>query len=140
MSTHEDFEREEHVKGSSNRAFGLVFAVVFFLIGLFPLIKSGSVRFWSLGIGAAFLAVSFLRPAILQPLNALWTRFGLFLNKIISPVMLGVLFYLVVTPVGMMMRFFSGNPMRPDFDPKADSYWIKRDPPGPKPESMSDQF
>ena len=140
MSTHEDFDREEKIKGSSNRSFGLVFTVVFFIIGLLPLFWSGSVRIWSLGIGATFLLVTFLWPEVLQPLNKLWTRFGLLLNKIISPVMLAALFFLVVTPTGILMRIFSGNPLKPKFDPKADSYWIKRDPPGPKPESMSDQF
>ncbi len=140
MSPHEDFNREEKVKGSSNRSFGLVFTVVFFLIGLFPLLGSGPVRLWSLGLGGAFFVVSFLRPDVLQPLNRLWTQFGLLLNKIISPVILAVLFFLVVTPTGLLMRLFSGNPLKPRFDPKADSYWIKRDPPGPKPESMSDQF
>ncbi len=140
MSTHEDFDREEHIKGSSNRSFGLVFAVVFFLIGLFPLLGSGSVRLWSLGLGAAFLIVSLLRPQVLQPLNKLWTRFGLLLNKIVSPVMLAALFFLVVTPTGLLMRLFSGNPLKPCFDRKAESYWVKRDPPGPKPESMSNQF
>ena len=140
MSTHEDFDREEHIKGSSNRSFGLVFAVVFFLIGLFPLLGSGSIRLWSLGLGAAFLIVSLLRPQVLQPLNKLWTRFGLLLNKIVSPVMLAALFFLVVTPTGLLMRLFSGNPLKPGFDRKAESYWVKRDPPGPKPESMSNQF
>ena len=140
MRTHEDFDREEKIKGSSNRSFGLVFTVVFFIIGLLPLFWSGSVRIWSLGIGATFLLVTFVWPEVLQPLNKLWTRFGLLLNKIISPVMLAALFFLVVTPTGILMRIFSGNPLKPKFDPKADSYWIKRDPPGPKPESMSDQF
>jgi len=140
MSTHEDFNREEQIKGSSNRSFGLVFAVVFFLIGLLPLVGSGPVRLWSLGLGGAFLVVSFLCSQILQPLNRLWTKFGLLLNKVISPVMLAALFFLVVTPTGLLMRLFSGNPLKPRFDRKADTYWVKRDPPGPKPETLSDQF
>jgi len=140
MSAHEDFNRDEKITGSSNRSFGLVFTVVFFLIGLFPLINSGSIRIWSMGLGGVFLLVSLLRPEVLQPLNDLWTKFGLLLNKMISPILLAALFFLVVTPVGILMRIFSGNPMKPKFDPNASSYWIKRDPPGPKPESMSDQF
>ena len=140
MSAHEDLNRDEKIKGSSNRSFGLVFTVVFVLIGLFPLINSGSIRVWSLGLSGVFLLASFLKPEVLQPLNNLWTKFGLLLNKIISPIMLAALFFLVVTPTGIMMRIFSGNPMKPKFDPSAESYWIKRDPPGPKPESMSDQF
>ena len=140
MSAHEDLNRDEKIKGSSNRSFGLVFTVVFVLIGLFPLISSGSIRIWSLCLSGVFLLASLLKPEVLQPLNNLWTKFGLLLNKIISPIMLAVLFFLVVTPTGILMRIFSGNPMKPKFDPSAESYWIKRDPPGPKPESMSDQF
>jgi hypothetical protein len=140
MSAHEEFNREEEIKGSSNRSFGIVFTIVFLIIGLIPLINSGPIRVWSLGLGAAFLLTSFIKPEILQPLNNLWTRFGLLLSKIMNPIILGILFFLVVTPIGMLMRIFSGNPMKPKFDPTAQSYWIKRDPPGPKPESMSDQF
>jgi hypothetical protein len=140
MSAHEELNREEEIIGSSNRSFGLVFTVVFLIIGLIPLIGSGSVRIWSLGLAALFLLASFIKPGILQPLNNLWTRFGLLLSKVMNPIILGLLFFLVVTPVGILMRIFSGNPMKPKFDPTAQSYWIKRDPPGPKPESLSDQF
>ncbi|MGV7219903.1 MAG: SxtJ family membrane protein [Nitrospinales bacterium] len=140
MSAHEELNREEEIQGSSNRSFGIVFTIVFLIISLIPLINSGSIRIWSLVLAAIFLLASFIKPEILQPLNNLWTRFGLLLSKVMNPIILGLLFFLVVTPIGILMRIFSGNPMKPKFDPTAQSYWIKRDPPGPKPESLSDQF
>lgn len=140
MSVHENLDREEAVQGSSDRTFGLVFTVVFLALGLWPLWKGGAVHYWSLGVGAAFLILSFARPTLLGPLNRLWMKFGLLLNRIVSPVILGILFFLVVTPTGLLMRLFGGNPLRLGFDSKEKSYWIKRDPPGPDPKTMSNQF
>lgn len=140
MSAHENVDREEAIKGSSDRTFGLVFTVLFLVIGLLPLWKGGSVHYWSLGISAVFLILSLARAELLGPLNRLWMKFGLLLNRIVSPVILAILFFLVVTPTGMLMRLFGGNPLRLGFDAKEKSYWIKRDPPGPDPETMSNQF
>ncbi len=137
---HEDFAREAKVEGSSDRSFGFVFAVVFALIGLWPLMGGGQVRIWGLGIAAAFALVALARPGLLAPLNRLWTRFGLLLHKVVSPLIMGMLFYLTVTPIGLLMRAMGKDPLRLRPDPDAASYWIERDPPGPPPETMKNQF
>ena len=140
MGTHEDFSRTHDVKASSNRAFGLVFTVLFLLIGLWPLFHSQPLRGWSLIVAGVFLVVTLAAPALLGPLNKLWLRFGLLLNRIISPIVLGFMFYAVVTPMGALMRVFGKDPMRLRRDDRSESYWIKREPPGPKPDSLPHQF
>ena len=98
-STHERLSDNETVKGSSDRSFGLVFAAVFTIIGLWPLISSSGVRWWSLAIALVFAGVAFARPSLLAPLNLLWTKFGLLLNRIVSPLVMGLLFFVVITPI-----------------------------------------
>ena len=138
--SHEDLSREDEVEGSSDRSFGVVFAVVFLIIGLLPLLHSGSVRWWSVGVSAAFGAVALTIPSVLAVPNRLWMKFGLLLAKVVSPIALGILFYLVFMPVGLVMRIANKDPLRLRFDPAAKSYWIPRDPPGPAPTSMTNQF
>lgn len=128
------------VQIGSERSFGIVFAVVFVLIGLWPLKAGGDVRLWALGLAAAFLLVALVAPRLLKPLNLIWFKFGLLLHKIMTPLVMGLLFFLTVTPVGMLMRATGKDPMRLKRDPTAASYWINRDPPGPKPDSMKNQF
>ncbi len=137
---HESYERSEDVRGSSDRSFGIVFAVVFGAIGLLPLAFGAGVRLWSLGVGAAFLLVALAIPSILAPLNRLWLRFGLLLHRIVSPLVLGIMFFLVITPMGLLMRAFGKDLLRLRYDEAAASYWIDRIPPGPPPESLTDQF
>lgn len=137
---HEDFGREAKVEGSSDRSFGAVFAAVFAIVGLWPLTGGGGVRIWSLGIAAAFALAALARPGLLAPLNRLWMRFGLLLHRVVSPLVMGMLFYLTVTPTGMLMRALGKDPLRLRRDPGAQSYWIERDPPGPAPETMKNQF
>lgn len=137
---HESLQRERQVEGSSNRSFGIVFAVVFAIIALFPLLFGGALRWWSVVIALAFLALALLAPATLAPLNRIWMRFGLLLHKIVSPIVLGIMFFLVVTPIGLLMRATGKDPLRLRPDKSARTYWIDRTPPGPKPESLTDQF
>jgi Saxitoxin biosynthesis operon protein SxtJ len=137
---HESYQRDEQVQGSSDRSFGVVFAVVFALIGTVPWLFGGIVRLWALAVGAGFLAVAFVAPTLLAPFNRLWLRFGLFLHKIVSPLVLGVMFFLVITPMGVLMRLFGKDPLRLKLDRASESYWIPRQPPGPPPESLKDQF
>lgn len=139
-NSHEDLSRQEEVKGSSNRSFGLVFAVVFLLIALFPLLQGHAVRLWALGASGALFFVAFLLPALLTHPNRLWLRFGLLLSTIVSPVAMGVLFYLVITPTGLVMRWLGHDPLRLKFDTTTSSYWIKREPPGPEPKSLFNQY
>lgn len=125
---HEILEDRTEVRLGSERSFGMVFAVVFAIIGLLPLIKSAGPRYWSLGVAAAFLVVALFIPKLLAPLNRLWFRIGLLLHAIINPIIMGLMFYVVLTPTGFLMRLFGKDILRLKFDPKADSYWIKRDP------------
>ncbi len=138
--THERLSEDEVVKGSSDRSFGLVFTAVFTLIGLWPLLSGEGVRWWSLAVALIFAALAIARPSALAPLNRLWTRFGLMLNRIVSPLVMGLLFYLIITPFALIMRAVGKDPLRLEFDPGAESYWIEREPPGPAPESIKNQF
>lgn len=137
---HESLQRQDQVRASSDRAVGLVFAVVFLLIGLFPWFFGGGLRPWALIVGAVFVATALLMPALLGPLNRVWTLLGLLLHKVMTPFVLGVMFFLVITPMGVVMRMFGGDPLRLHFDRQRPSYWLERSPPGPKPETFSDQF
>ena len=137
---HEDFGRTQQVKGGSNRAFGIVFAVVFVIIGLWPLLGGAGVRLWSLIIAGLFVAVAFLKPDILQPLNNLWTKFGLLLHKIVSPLIMGLIFFTTVVPTGLIVRLLGKDLLGLKLHPEQASYWIERNPPGPAPETMKNQF
>ena len=139
-STHETFTRDGAVKGSSDRSFGIVFTVLFVVIGLWPLLESGTVRIWSLVVATLILAVALIRPSLLKPFNRGWMKFGLLLHKITNPIIMGLIFFLAVTPTAMVMRATGKDPLRRKFDPSVRSYWIERDPPGPQPETMKQQF
>ena len=138
--THEDLSRRQEVKASSNRAFGWVFAIIFLIIALSPLVSGGALRRWSLIVSGLVAVVTMTGPALLTIPNRLWLRFGLLLHRIVSPVVLAIMFYGVLTPMGALMRAIGKDPLRLRRNGSAESYWIKRDPPGPKPESMSNQF
>ena len=130
----------DDVKISSNRSFGIVFFIVFLLIATYPLTYSGEIRVWSITISFTFLVLGLLNSKILTPLNKLWFKFGIFLGKIISPLIMGIIFFLVVTPTGLIMRMFGKDPLRQKIDKDVASYWIEREPPGPSPNSMKNQF
>lgn len=118
----------------------MVFAVVFALFGLWPLVADEAVRWWALGLSAAFLGLALARPAVLQPLNRLWTKFGLLLHRLTNPVIMAVLFFLTIVPLGLIMRVLGKDSLFLIPDPQAKSYWIEREPPGPDPETMPNQF
>jgi hypothetical protein len=141
MSTHERFEPLHEIKTSSDRSFGLVFACLFLIIGgSLMLAGPGSAYLWFLPAGALFLAAAVLAPGMLAPLNRVWTRFGLLLHAIVSPVVLGSIFFLVVMPIGLAMRLFGKNPLPLRFDREAKTYWIERGPAGPHRGGFRDQF
>ena len=127
----------DEIKLGSNRSFGIVFFIVFVLIATYPLLNQEEVRIWSLIISFLFLFLGLLNSKILTPLNKLWFRFGLFLGKIISPIIMGVIFFLVVTPIGLLMRFFGKDVLNLKLNKKKSSYWIEKV--GPK-SKMSNQF
>lgn len=137
---HEDLARSGGIEISSDRAFGIVFSVVFAIIGLFPLADSGAVRVWALAVAVAFLVVALARPTLLGPLNRLWLKVGALLHRIVSPLVLGLLFYGIVLPTGLLMRLVGKRSIPVGFDREPESYWIPRDPPGPPPEGMKNQF
>lgn len=140
MSSHENLDRQHEVKGSSDRFFGLTFFVFFLFIALWPLLWGRPLRSAALGISLVFLAISFIRPILLAPFNKLWLKFGALLHSITSPIILGVMFYLVITPVGLLMRLTGKDFLRLKFDPDTASYWIRREPPGPEKNSLHRQF
>ena len=126
----------DDIKISSNRSFGIVFFIVFFLLALYPLTYNGETRLWSLIISLIFLVLGLLNSKILTPLNKLWFRFGIFLGKIISPLIMGIIFFLVVTPVGLIMRILRKDVLNLKYN-KNKSYWIEKN--GPK-SKMKNQF
>jgi hypothetical protein len=140
MTAHEDFNRDEVVNPSSNRTFGMVLAVFFALIGLLPLLRGHPLRLWALPLSGIFLLAALVAPAMLAPLNRVWTALGALLHKITNPIILGVFFYLVFTPFGSLLRLLGKDFLRLKWVPDGESYWILRRPPGPPPEGMSNQF
>ena len=137
---HENLQREHKLAASTDRAFGIVFTVVFGIIGCWPLFFGEGVHWWALGITLAFLICTLFRPSLLMPLNRLWARFGLLLHRIINPVVMGFIFYLAVLPTGLVMRLWGKDLLNLKLDPEAESYWVPREPPGPSPESIKNQF
>lgn len=128
------------LKGASNRTFGLLFSIVFAVNACYPLLTGGSMRQWSLIAAGVFAGLALLIPAVLAPANRVWMKFGELLHHIVSPVALGVVFYVAVLPTGLILRLLGKDPLRLRFDPSATSYWIKRDPSGPAAESLNNQF
>jgi hypothetical protein len=140
MAAHEHFDREEAVQGSSDKAFGLVFTAFFLIVGLAPLWKGAPVRTWALVVSGLVLVISLLAPRVLAPANFLWTKLAFVLHKIMSPIALGVLFFLVATPTAFVLRLLKKDPLRLVTDPTADSYWLRRPAAEPAPQSMENQF
>ena len=128
------------VKMGSERGFGIVFAIVFLIIALFPLLGDGGVRLWSVGVAAVFGGLAFLAPKFLAPLNRLWFRFGMLLSRIVSPIVMGILFFVTVTPTGLIMRARGKDLLRQKLDPDAETYWIEVDPEMAAQSSMKNQF
>ena len=126
----------DDVKINSNKSFGIVFFVVFLLIALYPLTNGGEIRIWSVIISLIFLILGLLNSKILAPFNKLWFKFGMFLGKIISPLIMGIIFFLVVTPIGLLMRLLGKDLLNLKYNDKQ-SYWIEKD--GPK-SKMKNQF
>jgi hypothetical protein len=143
MSTHEDFRRTEEVKGSSDRGFGLTVGGILLLIA--------AVRVWlhegygtvELALGAVGLCLVVLALVWAQSLAALnrsWTKLGLLMFKVVNPVVLGLIYLTTIVPIGLIMRACGHDPLRLKRDPQASTYWVRREPPGPAPETMINQF
>jgi hypothetical protein len=138
---HEQLDRSGNLHGgSSDRGFGLTFAAVGAAVALWPLLEGAWPHWWLLLAAAALVLVSLAVPHLLHPFNRVWTRFGLLLHGIVSPLVLAILYFGVLTPFGLALRAAGRNPLRLRFEPAAASYWIEREPPGPAPKTMIRQF
>ena len=115
------------VKISSNRSFGFVFFVVFLAISLWPLKSQGDLRLWAFILSLIFLVLGVLNSKFLTPLNKLWYKFGILLGTIISPIVMGVVFFIVVTPIGLIMRFFGKDMLRINKNKLVSTYWVNRE-------------
>ena len=126
----------DEIRNNSNRSFGIVFFVVFLIIALYPLTYQGEIRIWSILISLIFLFLGLLNSKILSPLNKLWFKFGILIGKIVSPIIMGTIFFFVVTPIGLIMRVLGKDVLNLKYNNNR-SYWIEKT--GPK-SKMKNQF
>lgn len=124
----------------SDRVFGIVFTIVFLVIAGWPLMKDGPVRLWAVAVAAIFLILALAVPRALSLLNRLWMAFGLLLGRIISPIMLLLVYCIAVAPTGLVMRLLGKDPLHRRFDRDVPSYWVHRVPPGKPDRTMTRQF
>lgn len=140
MAGHEPLQAHRRVTLGSDKNFGLVMAGAFAVLWLWPWLRHGhSLRWWALVLSLIFLGVALVVPAWLAPLNSLWFKLGLALQKVVSPLIMGLLFYAAVLPVGLILRLTGKDLLRLKRGDET-TYWIAREPPGPAPHSMSKQF
>jgi len=111
----------------SNRSFGVVFSVVFLIISFWPLFTEGTIRIWAIFIAILFLLISYFKPDALYPLNKIWFKFGLLLGSIVSPIVMGIVFFIIVTPIGIIMRIIGKDLLNKKINNSVKSYWIKRE-------------
>ena len=137
---HENIAREDHATPGSDRSFAMVMAAVLALLGGMNWWYDGHIWPWLGGGAVLFVAFGLYVQAALKPLNRLWFKFGLLLHRVVNPVVMGVVFYGAVVPTGLFMRAFGKDPLRLKTEPDRPSYWIERQPPGPEPQTMKDQF
>ena len=127
---------ERKIKNSSNRSFGLLFFIVFIIIGLFPLMNMEEVRTWSIIISLIFLLLGIINSKFLTPLKILWIKFGFFIGKYVSIITMGIIFFLIITPIGLLMRLLGKDLLRLKKN-NSNSYWLKKDNQN---SSMKNQF
>jgi hypothetical protein len=127
---------KKKIRISSNRSFGIVFFTVFFIVSIYPIFKGGDLRIWSLIISIIFLILGLLNSKTLTPLNKIWFKFGVLLGNIISPIVMGIVFFIVVTPISLLMKALGKDVLNLKKNTNK-SYWIEKT--GPK-SKMKDQF
>jgi hypothetical protein len=137
---HEDFARHDEIIGSSDRSLGLTLAAVCLLIGTIRILLGHNYAYWWLGTGILLLGLALVWTTPLAPLNWLWLRLGLLLYRVVNPVVMALLFVTTIIPIGLLLRLFGKDPLRLRRDPAAPTYWLPREPPGPEPESLKNQF
>ena len=126
----------DDVKIGSNKSFGIVFFVVFLLIAFYPLVNDADLKMWSLIVSIIFLILGLKKSRLLTPLNQIWFKFGIILGKFVSPIIMSIIFYLLVTPIGLIMKIFQKDLLNLKFNNER-SYWLEKK--GPKSE-MKNQF
>jgi hypothetical protein len=139
-ATHEDFDRADQAKPSSDRTFGLVMAGALIFFGLVPRLRGRPFRIWCLEAAAIFLVAALVVPAVLHPLNVFWTKLGHLVGRVTNPIITGLLFFVVFAPLAFLMRLFGSDLLRLKLQPPGESYWIPRVPPGPPPSTLRNQF
>ena len=117
---------QEKIKLPSNRNFGIVFSLVFLIISLWPLLSLNDIRIWSLIISGIFLVLGLINSKLLLPLNKIWFKFGILLGNFIAPIVMGIVYFMVVTPTGLIMRLLGKDLLNLKKNNK-DTYWIEKD-------------
>jgi len=140
QSTHEAFSRDEKIVAGSDRSFGIVMAAALAAVTALNGWHAGRLWPWTGALSVLLLAAALVRPEMLNPLNRLWLRFGLLLHRVVNPIVMALVFFGAVWPTGLVMRWMGRDLLRLQREPDAASYWIVRQPPGPSPETMKDQF
>jgi hypothetical protein len=140
MAPNEPVQSHRKVTVGTERNFGIVFAIVFAIIGLAQLYRGGAVRWWAIGVSATFLFCAFIAPRLLRPLNHLWFKIGLLLHHVVNPIVMGALYFGAILPMGLLLRAVGKDLLHLRFDKAAMSYWMSRDPPAPPPGGMAKQF
>ena len=129
--------KQKEIKISSNKSFGLVFFVIFIIIALWPLLNDGNIRIWSIIVSIIFLILGLLNSKILTPFNKLWMRLGALLGIIVSPIVMGVIYFGVITPIGLIMKIFGKDVLNLKLDKNKKTYWTLKKK---IPSKMKDQF
>jgi predicted membrane metal-binding protein len=139
---HEQFDKRDDVKAPSERSFGITFAVVFALLAAFSYWHrgAGTTFYVTIAVSAVFAVVTFMAPRILRPLNLIWLKFGLLLHKVVNPAIMGILFFGIFTPMGVVMRMFGVDFLRTRRKPATGSYWIAKSDDNIPDSSMKNQF
>jgi hypothetical protein len=140
VRTHEDYTPRIAPRMSSDRSFGWVFTAFFVVVGCLPLRHHRPVHIWALVVSGGLLAITLTRPSLLHFGNVAWRRLGLLLGAVVNPIVMGVLFFGVVTPMALLMRWMSKDVLRLRWDAQVRTYWLPRQPPGPDPKTMINQF
>lgn len=138
--THELLVRDEHIAPGSERSFALVMVSALVLFALLNWWHGGGLWPWLIATAAFFGVAGLCWPSTLKPLHLIWFKLGLLLHKLVNPIIMGLIFYGAVLPTGLVMKGLGKDPLSLKLEPERDSYWIVRQPPGPAPETMKDQF
>jgi hypothetical protein len=140
MSSHETYDRPQEIKKTSERTFGFVFTLVFVIVGLLPLISESDIRYWALAIAAGFCLMGILKPSLLRHPNRAWLKLGEGLHSVTTPCILLAAYILTFAPIGFLLRCLKKDIIQRGQNMERATYWVDREPPGPDPKSMIDQF